>query len=81
MKSFRLDDETEKKLARAIEEEGISQSEFIRRAINHECDRVFEESLYDEVQDLVGSICAGGGKAEETGEAFEEYLRESSKRK
>lgn len=74
MKSFRLNGELKEKLNVVLDITGEDQSELFRRAIDRECDRLLQNSLDESLDDIVGSINAGGGRAEKTGEQFEELL-------
>lgn len=51
---MRLDREQERRLREAAEQYGISQSEFIRRAIDRACDEALgQPSLYELVKDII----------------------------
>lgn len=54
MKSVRLDQEQELRLREAAQQYGLSQSEFIRRAIDKACDEALgQPSLYELVKDII----------------------------
>ena len=66
-------------LARAA---GISESEYIRRAL----DRAFESSppvgrLRERLGDVIGSVRGGGGVAERASDAFADLLAEETERR
>ncbi len=54
MRSVRLDDRRERRLREAAVRYGISESEFIRRALDKACDEALgAETLYDRIKDLI----------------------------
>ena len=75
MLTVRLDPQLEEKAKRAASAEGISVSEFVRRALEKECRSVRGERLDVLLADLVGSASSGGSNAaRKTGRAFKELL-------
>ena len=75
MKSVRLGRDREQRLSAAALAEGVTESEYLRRAL----DRALEEgprpgSLRERLSDVIGSLHAGGGVARRTSEAFGELL-------
>ena len=84
MKSLRLDDELAERLARCARAEGVSESEFVRRAIQQAVDSAEPIELPGAWSDLKGIIGAvrldGPPVAHRTSEAFEEMLWEEQER-
>ncbi len=79
MKSVRLDAEIEKQLERAAEISGVSESEFIRKAIRAQADQVLGESLDARLADIVGTVRSKGGRARQAHDRFQELLKKDSK--
>lgn len=73
MRSLRLDDELDRRLTNAAALAGESVSEFIRRAVAKRAADVLD-GVPGRFADVAGVIHGGGGRAEQTGEAFEELL-------
>jgi hypothetical protein len=76
MKSVRLDVELEDRLRRAAQAVGISESAFIRQALDKQCDAVLGDRLDERLRDVVGVVSGGGGRARATGKAFVQTLRD-----
>ena len=76
MRSVRLDDETESRVRRAAEIEGVSVSEFLRRAASDRSERILSTDAADRLSDVVGAIRSHGGQARRTGSAFGDALVE-----
>ncbi|TAK24189.1 MAG: hypothetical protein EPO26_07200 [Chloroflexota bacterium] len=81
MKSVRLGPERDEQLARAAQAEGLTESEYIRRAL----DRALAEfaargTLRERLSDVIGSVRSSGGVARRTSEAFAELMDEERKR-
>ena len=74
MKSVRLDDELEARLERAAQALNMSQSEFIRDAVNRRCEEILETSLAERLGSVVGLVKSSGGRAADTGAAFRKAL-------
>jgi predicted DNA-binding protein len=80
MKSVRLTPELEARLERAAKASSTSQSEFIRRAVERQCDEVLGCTLAERLKDVIGIIDGGGGRANRTGEAMRRILRERKRK-
>lgn len=74
MKSLRLDDELAERLARTARADGISESEFVRRAIQQAVDSAEPLELPEDLKGIIGSIRLGESVAHRTGEVFTEML-------
>ena len=81
MKSVRLDSEVEKRLERAAEIAGVSESEFIREAIRRQADRVLGGSLETRLADVVGTVRSEGGRARRAHDQFRDLLKKESGRR
>lgn len=79
-KSFRIDRELERKLARAAGMAGVPESALIREAVSRRCDEILGESLYDRLQDVIGVVDFRGIDARRTGESFRRILASRAKR-
>lgn len=79
MRSLRLDPELDDKVRRAAAVEESSVSEFLRQAAEERADRVLGARPSEQLNDVVGAIHGGGGRAKRTGKAFAEQL--ASKRR
>ncbi len=75
VKTVRLDNATRDRLSRAATVMGVSDSEFIRGAIERQCVEVLQEDLSKRVQPVLGIIRSRGGRARRTGEAMRALLR------
>jgi Protein of unknown function (DUF1778) len=76
MRSVRLDDETESRVRLAAEIEGVSVSEFLRRAASDRSERILSTDAANRLSDVVGAIRSDGGQARRTGSAFGDALVE-----
>jgi Ribbon-helix-helix protein, copG family. len=75
MKTVRLDPLLEAQVEQAANEEGITVSAFIRRALEKECRTTGENSLRQMLAGIIGSAASGGSDAaRDTGTAFKEIL-------
>ena len=81
MKSVRLDGDLETRLRRAAELTGVSESEFIRQAIDERATATLVGSLEDQLAGLVGAIRSEGGRAAAANQRFGELLRKRTGRK
>jgi hypothetical protein len=72
MRSIRVDPTLDRTLRQASAQEGVSVSEFIRRAVAERVERTL--SARDQLLDVVGVVRSRGGAAARTGEAFGELL-------
>lgn len=55
-----MDDERAARLAQAAQRQGLSESEFIRQAIDEAVARVDPGTLYDALDDYVGCVSGDG---------------------
>ena len=74
MKSVRLAPELENRLRLAAAKAGVTESQFIREAIEQICDRILSETLANRLADYVGLVSGGGGRAEHSHEVFKRHL-------
>jgi len=74
MRSLRLDPELDQRVRRAATLEGSSISEFLRRAAAERAERTLSQGGSERLEDVVGVIHGGGGRARETGKAFADLL-------
>jgi len=79
MRSLRIDPELEDRLQRAAAIRGESLSEFIRRAAAERADATLDGEATD-LDDILGVVHGGGGRARRTGSAFTEILREDARK-
>ena len=80
MKSVRLDDRLEASLRAAARASGVTESEFIRAAVEERSRQVLGDSLEERLSGVIGAVHAGGGRARKSSKRYTELLR-SSKRK
>lgn len=76
MRSLRLDSQLDERVRRAATREGTSISEFLRRAAAERADRALSERGSDRLDDVIGVVHGGGGRARDTGDAFADLLTE-----
>jgi len=81
MKSVRLDAALEARLRRAAELHGVSESEFIRQAIDERATATLSGRLEDDMAGLIGAISSEGGRAAAAHDRFRELLRKRGARK
>jgi predicted transcriptional regulator len=81
MKSVRLDAELEARLRRAAGLAGVSESEFIRQAIEEHASTTLDGRLDDQLAGLIGAIKSDGGRAAAAHSRFRELLRKRTARK
>jgi predicted transcriptional regulator len=81
MKSVRLDAELEARLRRAAGLAGVSESEFIRQAIEERASTTLDGRLDDQLAGLIGAIKSDGGRAAAAHSRFRELLRKRTARK
>lgn len=82
MRSVRLDERLEARLAQAARMTGKPVSAVIRTAIDEHCDRVLGSSVADRWADVIGSVAGdGSGYSERTGEAFTELILERERQR
>jgi hypothetical protein len=80
MKSVRLDKTLETRLERASRAMGMSQSEFLRDALARRCDEVLGSSLQQRLAPVIGMVKSSGGRAAQSGIAFQAALAKRRKR-
>ncbi len=77
MRSLRLEPELDERVRRAAAAEGMSVSEFLRRAAAERADRTLSHRNSDRLADVIGVVHGGGaGRARDSGAAFGELLAE-----
>jgi|1186.fasta_scaffold31985_2 hypothetical protein len=76
MRSVRLDEQTDKRVRRAAATEGVSVSEFIRRAADERADQVLSSGGEERLSDVLGAIRSRRRQARRSGEAFTEIVAE-----
>ena len=76
MRSVRLDAEMDHRVRRAAEIEGVSVSEFLRRAATDRTERTLTDGAQDRLTDVMGVIRGRDDQARRTGTAFTEALAE-----
>lgn len=64
----------EKRVQRAAAAEGISVSEFIRRAADERADQTLADIGEERLADVIGVVRSAKRQARRTGEAFAEHL-------
>lgn len=77
MRSVRLDPESDSRLRRAAELEGISVSEFLRRAAAERAERTLSSCATDRLADILGTVHGRREQARQTGAAFTDVLAEN----
>lgn len=75
MRSVRLDEALEARLAEAAVLSGKPVSDIIRQAIEEHCEAILGQRLAQRLGDVVGLVRSEGGRARETGKAFRESLK------
>ncbi len=78
MRSVRLDEDTERRIRDAAKLEGLSVSEFLRRAASERAERTLSHSAHDRLADVLGVVQGGSNQARQTGAAFAEVLAEKA---
>lgn len=87
MKSVRFDPRLEEELVREAEAAGISQSAFIRQAVEQAVERASaarrseSPSLFDRISDLVGTVSHGSLRTPNTHDAFVAIVEAKHKRR
>lgn len=76
MKSVRLDEYRAERLALAARREGISESEFLRRALDNALRASEGATLYDRLKDVIGSVEIGEDVTTDPGRIILEVLQE-----
>jgi hypothetical protein len=81
VRSLRLDPNLDERVRQAAEKEGVSVSEFLRRAAVDRVDRVLAELPSQRLADVIGSVRGDGADvASRTGEVFTDLLVEQQNR-
>jgi hypothetical protein len=75
-KSVRLGADLERDLHSAANLLGVPESELIRQAVAERCRQVLGDRLDVRLAGYVGVVSRGGGRAQETGQAFRKVLRQ-----
>jgi len=81
MRSVRLDDEMEQRVRRAAKAEGVTVSEFIRRAAADRSESTLSADAESRLADVLGAIRGRSDQARQTGQAFGDALLEHRARK
>jgi predicted transcriptional regulator len=76
VKSVRLESDLETRLERAAQMEGVSESEFMRRAIAERVDLRLSDTLENRLEGILGTINSNRGHAAHAHERYRELLRE-----
>jgi hypothetical protein len=71
-----LDAETEGRLAEASRVTGQPVSQIIRDAVTERCAVLLGQRLDLRLADVIGAVSSDGGRAERSGEAFAELVKE-----
>jgi hypothetical protein len=74
MRSLRLDDELDERVRQAAAVEGASVSEFLRRAAADRVESTLAAVNPGRLDDVLGAINGGGGRARDTGSTFTRLL-------
>ena len=80
MRSVRLDDELDIRVKRAAAAEGVSVSEFIRRAADERARQSLAQRADERLADVIGTIRSGRRQARESGKAFANLAAERRRR-
>lgn len=76
MRSVRLDDQMDRRVRRAAAAEGISVSEFLRRAADDRAERALSSTTEERLGDVIGAVRGTRRQARRSGEAFGDLLAE-----
>ena len=77
MKSVRLDDRLEANLRAAARAIGVTESEFIRAAVDERSRQVLGDSLEERLSGVIGAVSTRGGRARISSKRYTELLRRS----
>ena len=80
MKSVRLDADLQARLKEAARTAGVSESEFIRAAIDERSDATLANGLEGRLTGLIGAINSKGGRATKAHQRYRELLKRRSAR-
>ncbi len=76
MRSVRLDEQLEARLAEAARVTGQPVSAIIRDAVAERCDVLLGRRLDGRLADVIGVVSSEGGRADTSGQSFARVLRE-----
>jgi hypothetical protein len=79
IKRVRFGRDLQARLDRAARTVGISQSEFVRGAVEARCEKVLGASLGERLAAVLGTIRSEGGRARDTGAAMRRLLASRSR--
>lgn len=74
-KSVRLGSDLERDLRSAAALLGVPESDLIRQAVADRCRQVLGDRLDQRLADYIGVVSRGGGRAQNTGRAFQAALQ------
>jgi Ribbon-helix-helix protein, copG family len=80
VKSVRLDADLQARLKEAARTAGVSESEFIRAAIDERSDATLAHGLEGRLTGLIGTIKSKGGRANKAHLRYRELLKRRSAR-
>ncbi len=80
MKSVRLDADLQARLKEAARTAGVSESEFIRAAIDERSEATLAHGLEGHLTGLIGTIKSKGGRAKAAHQRYGELLKRLSAR-
>jgi hypothetical protein len=80
MKSVRLDDRLEANLRAAARASGVTESEFIRAAVEERSRQVLGDNLEERLNGVIGAVQARGGRARNASKHYTELLRRSKRK-
>lgn len=81
MKSLRLSPELETLLRAAAEASGVSESEFIRQAIEFRSKQVLNGGLDEQLAGVIGAVRSRGGRAQQAHVKYRDLLKRSKSRR
>jgi len=81
MRSLRLDQKLDARVRKAAAAEGASVSEFLRRAASERAESTLAAGNPGRLDDVLGAIHGGGGRARDTGSAFGKLLSSRASRR
>jgi len=80
MRSVRLDDQMDNRVRRAAAAEGVSVSEFIRRAAAERVEQTLSSGGEERLADVVGVIRSEHRQARRSGKAFAELVADQHRK-
>jgi len=81
MRSVRLNEALDARLAEAARVTGKPVSDIIRQAIEERCEAILGSSLAHRLRDVTGIVRSRGGRARDTGKAFHAVLEKKKGRR